>query len=290
MGRRTQQHGTPRTTRMTLAAIMLVAAGWIAPARAATSPADAQGDAAALTQIAIAHYEHNEFGRAIDEFAEAAQRGNRLAQFNYAMMLMRGEGTVAQPEAAVKWLRRAADNQMTHAQFAYGELFERGELVPRSLPEANKWYERAAAGGHIEAQRALATNYFTGRGVPRDYGRAFTWYKKAAEAGDGPSQYIVGSYYERGEPGVVAQDIEQAKLWYGRAARRATRGAGQAARAGGEDLPRQARRSARGRTPRHVAHPPRKNRRACRHAAAVVLLSGSTRHVRRQQHRPTRPL
>ncbi|CAH0441177.1 tetratricopeptide repeat protein [Ralstonia pseudosolanacearum] len=225
MGRRTQQHGTPRITRMMLAAIMLTAAGWTAPAHAATSPADAQSDAAALTQIAIAHYEHNEFGRAIDEFAEAAQRGNRLAQFNYAMMLMRGEGTVAQPEAAVKWLRRAADNQMTHAQFAYGELFERGELVPRSLPEANKWYERAAAGGHIEAQRALATNYFTGRGVPRDYGRAFTWYKKAAEAGDGPSQYIVGSYYERGEPGVVAQDIEQAKRWYGRAAAQGDPGA-----------------------------------------------------------------
>ena len=185
---------------------------------AAQSPKDAQGDAAALTQIAIAHYEKNDFGHAFDEFAEAAQRGNRLAQFNYAMMLMRGEGTVARPEEAVKWLRRAADNQMTHAQFAYGELFERGELVPRSLEEANKWYERAAAGGHTEAQRALATNYFTGRGVPRDYKRAFTWYKKAAEGGEGPSQYIVGSYYERGEPGVVPQDIEQAKTWYGRAA------------------------------------------------------------------------
>ena len=72
--------------------------------------------------------------------------------------------------------------------------------------------------GCLQAQMALATNYFTGRGVPRDYARAFAWYKKAAEAGDGPSQYIVASYYERGEPGVVAQNIEQAKAWYGRAA------------------------------------------------------------------------
>jgi TPR repeat protein len=200
-------------------AALVVAIGMAAPfALAAPSPQDVRGDADALTQIAIAHYEKNDFGHAFDEFAEAAQRGNRLAQFNYAMMLMRGEGTVARPEEAVKWLRRAADNQMTHAQFAYGELFERGELVPRSLEEANKWYERAAVGGHVEAQRALATDYFTGRGVPRDYGRAFTWYKKAAEGGDAPSQYIVGSYYERGEPGVVAQDIEQAKKWYGRAA------------------------------------------------------------------------
>ncbi|WP_296226827.1 tetratricopeptide repeat protein [Ralstonia sp. UBA689] len=205
--------------RHILQAVAALAAGvTIFPVLAAPSPSDTRSDAAALTQIAIAHYEHNDFGHAFDEFAEAAQRGNRLAQFDYAMMLMRGEGTVARPEEAVKWLRRAADNQMTHAQFAYGELFERGELVPRSLEEANKWYERAASGGHIEAQRALATNYFTGRGVPRDYGRAFAWYKKAAEGGDAPSQYIVGSYYERGEPGVVPQDLEQAKTWYGRAA------------------------------------------------------------------------
>ncbi|MGM3274925.1 tetratricopeptide repeat protein [Ralstonia sp. 24A2] len=214
MSRQTQR----RVPRMLQAVLVLAMSAAMPVALAATSPKDAQGDAAALTQIAIAHYEQNEFGHAFDEFAEAAQRGNRLAQFNYAMMLMRGEGTVARPEEAVKWLRRAADNQMTHAQFAYGELYERGELVPRSLEEANKWYERAATGGHVEAQRALATNYFTGRGVLRDYGRAFAWYRKAAEGGDAPSQYIVGSYYERGEPGVVPQDIEQAKNWYGKAA------------------------------------------------------------------------
>lgn len=219
---RESKRRVPRMLRAILGVAISAATSF---ALAATSPADTQGDAAALTQIAIAHYEHNDFGHALDEFAEAAQRGNRLAQFNYAMMLMRGEGTVARPEEAVKWLRRAADNQMTHAQFAYGELYERGELVPRSLEDANKWYERAATGGHVEAQRALATNYFTGRGVPRDYKRAFTWYKKAAEAGDGPSQYIVGSYYERGEPGVVPQDIEQAKNWYGKAAAQGDAGA-----------------------------------------------------------------
>ena len=210
--------GISVTRRMLRTVVALVASAAMLPALAASSPTETHSDAAALTQIAIAHYEQNDFGHAFDEFAEAAQRGNRLAQFNYAMMLMRGEGTVARPEEAVKWLRRAADNQMTHAQFAYGELYERGELVPRSVEEANKWYERAAVGGHVEAQRALATNYFTGRGVPRDYKRAFTWYKKAAEGGDAPSQYIVGSYYERGEPGVVPQDVEQAKTWYGRAA------------------------------------------------------------------------
>ncbi|UCF25917.1 MAG: sel1 repeat family protein, partial [Ralstonia sp.] len=116
MGTQVKQRRHSRLGRGALYAVALAAAGWTWAVLAATPPADTQGDAAALTQIAIAHYEHNDFGHAFDEFAEAAQRGNRLAQFNYAMMLMRGEGTVARPEEAVKWLRRAADNQMTHAQ------------------------------------------------------------------------------------------------------------------------------------------------------------------------------
>ena len=111
-----------RSPRLLHAVLGLAMGTAMALASGTPSPKDAQADAAALTQIAIAHYEQNDFGHAFDEFAEAAQRGNRLAQFNYAMMLMRGEGTVARPDEAVKWLRRAADNQMTHAQFAYGCL------------------------------------------------------------------------------------------------------------------------------------------------------------------------
>ena len=186
-----------------------------APMRAATEP---PAPAQAQTRDAVSAYEAGRFDAALQGFAAAAQKGNRLAQFNYAMMLLRGEGTAPKPQEALVWLRKAADNQMTHAQFTLGDLSERGELVPKSLEEANRWYERAAQGGHVQAQMALATNYFTGRGVPRDYGKAFTWYSRAATAGDGGAQYIVGSYYERGEPGVVDKDIEQAKIWYARAA------------------------------------------------------------------------
>ncbi len=178
------------------------------------------------TQAAVAAYQAGNFDVAIQGFAAAAQKGNRLAQFDYAMMLLRGEGTPAKPQEALVWLRRAADNQMTHAQFTFGDLYERGDVVPKSLPEANRWYELAAQGGHVQAQVALATNYFTGRGVPLDYGRAFHWYSKAAAAGDEGAQYIVASYYERGYPGVVDRDIEQAKLWYARAAAHGDPGAG----------------------------------------------------------------
>ncbi len=93
---------TRRSSPRMLQTVLVIAMGMAAPfALAATSPQAVRGDADALTQIAIAHYEKNDFGHAFDEFAEAAQRGNRLAQFNYAMMLMRGEGTVARHGAAI---------------------------------------------------------------------------------------------------------------------------------------------------------------------------------------------
>ncbi|MGY8526377.1 tetratricopeptide repeat protein [Paracidovorax citrulli] len=177
-----------------------------------------QQPAQTLTQQAVKEYEEGAHEDALRDFARAARLGNRLAQFNYAMMLLRGEGTAQKPAEALVWLKKAADNEMTHAQFAWGDLHERGDLVPRSLEEANRWYRRAGQGGHVQAQVALATNYFTGRGVPLDYGQAFEWYARAADAGDGGAQYIVGSFYERGEPGVVERDLEQAKAWYARSA------------------------------------------------------------------------
>ncbi|TWG85298.1 Sel1 repeat-containing protein [Cupriavidus gilardii J11] len=204
-----------------LVAMLIAAPGW----QGATAAPQPPQPAASQTQRAVVAYEAGAYDDALRDFADAARQGNRLAQFNYAMMLLRGEGTASQPQQALVWLRKAADNQMTHAQFTMGELHERGDLVPKSLEEANRWYERAGAGGHIQAQVALATNYFIGRGVPRDYGKAFDWYTRAATAGDGGAQYIVASYYERGEPGVVERDIEQAKIWYARAAARGDPGA-----------------------------------------------------------------
>lgn len=211
----------PRRLPRRAACAIVVCMGWLS-AIAAPRPAP---PAEAMTRQAVAAYEAGAFDAALRDFAQAARQGNRLAQFNYAMMLLRGDGTAPKPQEALTWLKKAADNEMTHAQFTWGELHERGDLVPKSLPEANRWYEKAGQGGHVQAQVALATNYFTGRGVDRDYGKAFEWYRRAASAGDGGAQYIVASYYERGEPGVVEKDIEQAKIWYARSAARGDPGA-----------------------------------------------------------------
>lgn len=191
----------------TMAGIALVAA-----------PAMAAPPAQALTTEAVTDYQAGRQPRALVEFRQAAEQGNRLAQFDYAMMLLNGEGGIAPaPHEAVQWLRKAADAGMTQAQYTYGKMFDDGYVLTKSIKDANLWYERAARQGHIQAEAALANAYFIGRGYPRDYRQAFGWYEKAAAGGDLPSQYIVASYYEHGY-GVVTPDLGEARLWYARAA------------------------------------------------------------------------
>ncbi|VVE86712.1 tetratricopeptide repeat protein [Pandoraea bronchicola] len=179
--------------------------------------AAAQAPAQTLTDQAVHHYEAGQQSQALEEFRRAAEQGNRLAQFDYAMMLLNGEGGTSDPGGAVHWLERAANAGMTQAQYVYGKMFDDGYVVGKSIPQANLWYEKAAQQGHVQAQAAIANEYFIGRGVPKDYKVAFGWYQKAARGGDLPSQYIVASYYERGY-GVVTPDLDRARLWYEKAA------------------------------------------------------------------------
>jgi len=183
--------------------------------QADTPAAVAQDDP--QTQAAVADYNAGNFGAALSGFHAAAERGNRLAAFNYAMMLLNGEGTAASPEEGRKWLRKAADAKMSHAQYVYGKMYDDGDFVARNPTEAHRWFLKAAAQGHIQAELALANQFLDGRGTPRDNKQAFYWYKKAAEGGDMTAQYVAGSFYERGGDG-VARNLNIARAYYAAAA------------------------------------------------------------------------
>ncbi|MPW18923.1 sel1 repeat family protein [Paraburkholderia sp. CNPSo 3157] len=169
------------------------------------------------TQTAVADYNAGNFTSALAEFRKAAQRGSRLAEFNYAMMLLNGEGGPVNVEEGKKWLRKAADANMSHAQYVYGKMYDDGEFVTRDPVEAHQWFLKAAQQGHIQAELALANQFLDGRGTARDNQQAFVWYKKAAEGGDMTAQYVTGSFYERGGDG-VPQNLNVARAYYAAAA------------------------------------------------------------------------
>ncbi|MGY6162892.1 tetratricopeptide repeat protein [Paraburkholderia strydomiana] len=169
------------------------------------------------TQTAVADYNAGNFGAALAEFRKAAERGSRLAQFNYAMMLLNGEGTAVNVDEGKKWLRKAADANMSHAQYVYGKMYDDGEFVGRDPVEAHRWFLKAAQQGHVQAELALANQFLDGRGTDRDNQQAFVWYKKAAEGGDMTAQYVTGSFYERGGDG-VDKNLNVARAYYAAAA------------------------------------------------------------------------
>lgn len=164
----------------------------------------------------FAAYQAGDLARAQRLFRSAAEREQRVGQFNLAVMLINGEGGPADPAAGVSWLKKSAVGGFARAQHALGLLYERGDLVPLSLSEATDWFRKAAEQGYRDAQVSLATQYFLGRGAPRDYAQAALWYERAAELGDQAAAYIVASQYENGDG--VARDELRAFYWYSIAA------------------------------------------------------------------------
>jgi len=184
---------------------------------AAQNAPHAKPDPAHETQSAVADYNAGDYRAALVQFHDAAERGDRLAQFNYAMMLLTGVGVTANVDEGLRWLKRAADANMSHAQYVYGRMFDDGEFVARNPVEAHRWFLRAAKQGHVQAELSLANQFLDGRGTPRDNRQAFAWYKQAADAGEPTAQYVTASFYERGGDGVT-QNLNIARAYYAAAA------------------------------------------------------------------------
>lgn len=126
-----------------------------------------------------------------------------------------GQGVPRNPEEAVKWWQKAAEQENVAAQFNLGVCYENGVGVLQNSELAVFWYTKAAEQGHAVAQYYLGNCYAQGEGVPKDYQLALHWYIKAAEQGVRESCFFIGDLYRHGH-GVV-KDAKQAEAWYAKA-------------------------------------------------------------------------
>lgn len=182
----------------------------------ATGPVQAQ--APRPIDRAVAAYERGEHAAAQAAFERLARSGVAAADYNLALMHLRGEVPQARPAEAERLLQRAAQRGFVTAQFTLGRLYEEGGFgAPRDLATAHRWYLQAAEGGSADAQVAVATAHYLGRGAALDLGRAAYWYRAAAQRGDVGAQYILASMYETGHG--LTRDLRQARYWYDAAAR-----------------------------------------------------------------------
>ena len=150
----------------------------------------------AYARVLAADGEHR---RAFQQFAGAARRGLPAAQFWLGRCCLLGLGTPSSPDAALRWLRCAAEGEYVEAQAMLASLALQGISVgaggglleaasrfagrPPDYQEAMNWGRRAAAGGSAEAQTMLAYILTYGPDELRDVPRAARYYHSAAESG-----------------------------------------------------------------------------------------------------------
>ena len=220
-----------------------------ATARVSTDPRDA----AAMTLIGEIYRDgvsvKRDFAEAARWYRLAANLGNRAAQFQLGMMLLRGaegveidragakallEQAAAQGHAgalynlaiialegegdskpdfarAADFFHRAADAGDDNAAYSYGVLLREGRGVPLDISAAAGWLKRAADAGVIAGEVEYAIMLFNGIGVEKDEAGAAKLFAKAAGQNNPIAQNRLAHLYATGRG--VPKDLVQAATW-----------------------------------------------------------------------------
>jgi TPR repeat protein len=124
------------------------------------------------------------WARPADPVSAKALAGDAWSQTMLALELRDGVDGTADQVQALKWLRKAAQQDFTPAQALLGALYADGDGAPRDYRQAIVWLHRAADKGFPEAQVRLGKMYSAGLGVRQDAAKAARWFKAAAKQGD----------------------------------------------------------------------------------------------------------
>ncbi len=86
---------------------------------------------------------------------------------------------------AVKWFRKAAEQNLAIAQTSLGVRYYTDQGVTTNYVEAVKWLRKAAEQSEAQAQLGLGLCYAKGQGAAKNELEAVKWFRKAAEGGAG---------------------------------------------------------------------------------------------------------
>ncbi|HEX3755066.1 MAG TPA: TetR family transcriptional regulator [Rhizomicrobium sp.] len=177
------------------------------------------GNARATVQHG-AGVEHRQLaGTPISRLMARADSGDVRAEAQLAFDYLRGQGVLANPQAALRWASEAAGHGEPMAQYLLGTLYQQGHDKDGIKPDparAFRLFSAAAGQGNIKAMHNLAIAYAEGIGTPKDEGHAAHWFESAAQHGYVDSAFDLAVLYERGEG--VKQSLEDALRWYSIAA------------------------------------------------------------------------
>jgi TPR repeat protein len=85
------------------------------------------------------------------------------------------------PEEAVKWFKKAADQGELAGLFFLAEAYQKGNGVLQDRQKALELYEDGASRGDWEAAQAVSNMYASGEIGEKDKDLADQWYRKALD-------------------------------------------------------------------------------------------------------------
>ncbi|MDB4391271.1 sel1 repeat family protein [bacterium] len=149
---------------------------------------------------------------------ERAEAGDAEAQYDLGHMYEYGYGKAVTADyvEAVKWYRKAANQEYASAQYRLAHKYYHGLKVPVDYAQAAELYRKAAEQGYAPALNDLGAMYYLGKGVPKDVVEGAKWYRKAAEQGEAKAQSNLGEMYDKGDG--VPQDDVKAYMFFNLAA------------------------------------------------------------------------
>ena len=112
---------------------------------------------------------------------------------------------------AVKWFRKAAEQNLPKAQYNLGVDCYNGEGVAKDQVEAVKWYRKAAEQKYAKAQYNLSVCYGNGTGVTKDYVEAYKWMFLAARQGDEGAKNFMTVLESKLTPEQIAEGQKRAR-------------------------------------------------------------------------------
>ena len=118
-----------------------------------------------------------------------AETGNPEAQYAYGMMLAQGgTGEATDIAESVKWLEKAAEQGHARAQYELALALKLGRGTLQDYSAAGKWFRTAARSGHVGAQYHMGRLHRIGEGGSLDLVRAYAWFNRAAAQGHGAAR------------------------------------------------------------------------------------------------------
>lgn len=174
-----------------------------------------------------------------------AAKGDANTQLTLAKMYFSGNQVPKDVANAIKWYRKAAEQNNTEAMFCLSEIYRNGFDIEKDEKQGIMWLQKAANQGHVLAQCDLGIAYRDGSSaLAKNEIKSFEWLEKAACGGsdlakfalmvsvnawqqlpinektvdpaDFKTQYVLGKKYWKGAQCPV--DKKKAILWYTKSA------------------------------------------------------------------------